>query len=70
MIKWLGTVSSIIGAFLVASGLFFIGYIAFLIGSISWCIIGIKQSDKALITLNATFLVANILGFVNNVRIC
>jgi hypothetical protein len=67
MIKWLGTVSSIIGAFLVASGLFFVGYIAFLIGSISWCVIGIRQSDNALIALNVTFLVANILGFVNNV---
>jgi len=66
-IEWLGTVSSIIGAFVVAFGIMLAGYSLFLIGSISWLFVGIKQRNKPLITLNATFFVANIVGFVRAV---
>ena len=65
MLKWFGTITSIIGAFLVAFQLILIGYIAFIMGSISWLIIGIKTKDSALITLNGIFLIANLLGLYN-----
>jgi hypothetical protein len=65
MIKWFGTVTSIIGAFLVASQLIFIGYIMFICGSISWLIIGMRAKDNAMITLNGVFFLANLLGLYN-----
>jgi hypothetical protein len=65
-ISWLGTIASIIGAFVVATKLFFIGYCFFMVGSVSWLIVGIVRKDKSLIVLNGTFFIANILGFFNS----
>lgn len=62
MIGWIGTITSILGSFLVAFHLFVIGYVLFLIGSFSWLIEGIKAKNKSLVTLNFTFFVANIIG--------
>ncbi len=64
-ISWIGTFSRIIGAFIVASQLFFLGYCFFIIGSLSWLIVGFSRKDKSLITLNGTFFLANILGLYN-----
>jgi NADH:ubiquinone oxidoreductase subunit 5 (subunit L)/multisubunit Na+/H+ antiporter MnhA subunit len=64
-ISWIGTFSSIIGAFIVASQLFFLGYCFFIIGSLSWLLVGFSRKDKSLITLNGTFFLANILGLYN-----
>lgn len=65
MLKWFGTITSIMGAFLVASQLLLVGYTAFIMGSISWMIIGIKSKDNALIALNGVFFLANLLGLYN-----
>ncbi len=65
IISWLGTVTSIIGAFLVASQIIFFGYVAFIVGSVSWLIVGIVNRDKPLIVLNGTFFLANLLGLYN-----
>jgi hypothetical protein len=65
LIRWLGTVSSILGAFLVAGKFFLIGYIFFTIGALAWLIIGVISRDHALGTLNLVFLCANILGLYN-----
>jgi hypothetical protein len=65
-ISWLGTLSSIIGAFIVASKLFFLGYCFFIIGSLSWLLVGYYRKDKSLIVLNGTFFLANILGLFNS----
>jgi uncharacterized protein with PQ loop repeat len=65
-ISWLGTIASIVGAFVVASKLFFVGYCFFMVGSVSWLIVGIVRKDKSLIVLNGTFFIANILGFFNS----
>ena len=64
-ISWVGTLSSIIGAFIVASQLFFLGYCFFIIGSLSWLLVGYYRKDKSLIVLNGTFFLANILGLYN-----
>lgn len=66
-LAWLGTVSSVIGAFLVASKLPSIGYCLFLVGSASWLIVGASKRDYPLVVLNVTFLLANILGVYNYV---
>lgn len=64
-VSWLGTVASIIGAFLVASKIVFIGYLLFIIGSASWLIVGTVRKDSSLIVLNFVFFLANILGIYN-----
>ena len=64
-ISWVGTLSSIIGAFIVASQLFFLGYCFFIIGSLSWLLVGYYRKDKSLVVLNGTFFLANILGLYN-----
>ena len=61
-ISWLGTLASIVGAFLVASQIVFIGYLAFIIGSASWLFVGFKRKDNSLIVLNGVFFLANIVG--------
>lgn len=66
-IQWIGTVTSIIGSFVIAFGFMLAGYSFFLIGSISWLFVGIKQQNRPLITLNFTFFLANIIGFVRAV---
>jgi hypothetical protein len=65
IISWLGTLSSIIGAFLVASQIVFVGYLAFIIGSASWLFVGVTRRDNSLITMNLVFFLANILGLYN-----
>jgi hypothetical protein len=64
-ISWLGTLASIIGAFLVASQIIFIGYLAFIIGSASWLFVGFNRKDNSLIVLNGVFFLANLLGIYN-----
>jgi hypothetical protein len=64
-ISWLGTLTSIIGSFLVAVHLFQFGYICFIIGSASWLFVGYTRRDSALITMNLIFFLANLLGLYN-----
>jgi len=66
-IEWIGTFSSIIGAFIVAFGFMLAGYSFFLVGSISWLYVGLKQKKKPLMVLNFTFFLANVVGFVRSV---
>jgi hypothetical protein len=61
-LSWLGTVASILGAFLMAFGMVQYGYIAFSIGSVSCLYVAITKKDMPLITLNGTFFIANIIG--------
>ena len=65
LVSWFGTLTSIIGSFLVANKMFQLGYVLFTFGSISWLIVAIVKRDKALGTLNATFFVANVMGLIN-----
>jgi hypothetical protein len=67
MLAWIGTISSIMGSFLVALGIMGSGYICFITGSISWLIIAAIRRDKALGVLNGAFLIANIIGIVRYV---
>ena len=64
-IRWIGTLASIVGSFVVASKIFVLGYCLFMLGSVSWLWVGIRSRDTALCVLNGTFLCANILGLYN-----
>ena len=65
MIKWLSTIFSVLGAFMVANGFYLYGYIFFILGGIGWGYIGIKSKDNALFTMQGIFLMANIMGLYN-----
>jgi hypothetical protein len=69
MTKWIGTIAGIIGSLLVAmnNGFQFVGYIAFLIGAVSWLYASIKTKDKAGIAQWGFFTAVNIMGIINYV---
>lgn len=62
MLSWIGTITSILGSFLVALGFILMGYSAFLVGSTSWLIVAFTKRDQPLALLNTAFLTANIIG--------
>ena len=61
-LQWFGTVSSVLGSFIVALGFTLIGYLAFLFGAITWLVVGFVSKNKPLIVLNGFFLAANMIG--------
>ena len=62
IVSWLGTITSILGSFLMAFGMAKYGYILFCIGSVSWLSVGVVNKDKPLCVLNGTFFIANLIG--------
>jgi hypothetical protein len=67
MLGWIGTISSVIGSFLVALGIMIGGYTLFLIGAGSWLWVALKTRNWSLGVLNGFFMVANIIGFWRNI---
>lgn len=63
--KWIGTITSVMGAFFLALHFPITGYILFTIGSGAWFIVGFWTKDRAMIVLNAFFLAADFLGLWN-----
>jgi hypothetical protein len=66
-LKWFGTVTSVAGSFLVSFSILIPGYWCFMLGSVSWTVIGAVNRDKPLLTLNSIFLLANLIGLFNAV---
>lgn len=64
--SWLGTINSVIGAFLVANGFFLIGYIIFASGAVLWLIVAKMLKNDAMLLLEFIFLIANINGILTN----
>lgn len=64
-LTWIGTITQIIGAYLVASTIFFTGYIFFAIGACCWLIYAKRTDNYALMFLECVFLSTNILGLYN-----
>lgn len=62
VIKWIGTITSVIGAFILAIGYIKTGYFLFIIGSGAWFFVGIYLKDSAMLTLNMFFLAADFIG--------
>lgn len=61
-IAWSGTVTSVLGSFLVAFGFYLAGYLAFLVGASCWLVVALFRRDRALALLNGTFWIANVIG--------
>jgi hypothetical protein len=63
-VKWVGTLTGIADAILVALNTEVSGYgfILFLASSLLWCAAGVTQRDDSLILLQATFVIINITG--------
>lgn len=66
IVSWLGTLTSIAGAFLVANGVFLEGYSIFATGAILWLIVAKLQKNAAMFFLELVFLIANINGIIYN----
>lgn len=65
IISWIGTLTSVVGSFAVANHYFLVGYVLFIVGSLSWAIIAITKNDRALLTMNGVFFIANLMGLYN-----
>lgn len=63
-IKWVGTVSGIVGALFLAANIEGSGwgFTFFLISSIAWLWVGIKTRDHALSALQGVFVAIDLLG--------
>ena len=68
MIKWLSTIFSVLGAFMVANGFYLYGYSFFILGGVGWGYIGYISKDNALCTMQGIFLMANIMGLYHAVN--
>ena len=66
MIAWIGTIGGILGAFLVAFGFAFVGYVAFIIGASCCLYNAIKAKDTAMAVQFGFFFCANIIGLIRN----
>jgi hypothetical protein len=65
VISYSATAASISGSFLVALHFALLGYSAFLFGALGWIYVALKRLDNPLLILNATFLIANLIGVYN-----
>jgi len=68
-LKWdfLGTLFGIVGAVIIASniGINGIGFFIFLLSSFCYLKFGYDIKNKNLITLNAVYVIVNIIGIIN-----
>lgn len=65
ILAWFSTLFSVIGVFMVANMLMFIGYISLIIGTVGWFIIGAKNKDYVFCIMQGIFLTANFMGLYN-----
>ncbi len=68
LVRWAGTIASVIGSFLVSFGILLPGYSCFMVGAVSWFVVGACNRDRALISLNLFFLTANVIGLWNTLH--
>ena len=66
VVSWIGTLSSVVGSFVVAFQIFVLGYTLFLVGCACWLWIAVKTRNHSLLVLNGFFMVANIIGLVKS----
>jgi hypothetical protein len=48
-IKWVGVVAVVLGVFLINANFFFYGQLMYLVGAVSWAVVGIYWNDKAVL---------------------
>lgn len=65
---WLGTITGMIGAVLLAAnlgiGVVVAGYVAFLISSVVWSAVALRRRDVPLLWMQSFFVVVNAAGIV------
>lgn len=63
-LEWIGTVFGILGAVIVALNIDISGYgfVLFLISSVSWAVVGLRERREALWTINLVFTFVSCLG--------
>ena len=66
MLGWIGTITGIIGALLIAFNFEYskFGYLFFLVSSTTWGLQGYKNKDSALMVINIVFTGVNIIGII------
>ena len=62
--KWVGCIFGSVGALLLAINISISGwgFILFLVSSIAWLLVGVREHEKSLIIMNIVFTVINIIG--------
>ena len=70
LVGWVGTVMGMIGSMLVAlnNGMQDFGYSCFLVGSVAWLYVSIKDKNSAAIIQWIFFLVCNIVGLASYLK--
>lgn len=63
-LEWMGAISSLGGAYLVALQYFRAGYVCFTLGALAWIIASCARKNWAQLTMQAGFFGANVLGLV------
>lgn len=62
-LSWLGSLTGIIGALLIATATsMIIGYIFFIISSSSWLIVSYLTNNNSLLVMNIVFTIINMIG--------
>lgn len=61
-LEWIGTLSSLIGAYLVATKFYRTGYIFFAVGATIWILSAAKDKNWALLAQNLGFFGSNVIG--------
>lgn len=63
VLSWIGSICGIIGALLIATATnMSLGYILFLISSVSWTRVGGLTENYSLVLMNIVFTIINIIG--------
>ena len=63
LLSWLGSISGIIGALLIATATnITLGYEFFLFSSITWTVVGGLTKNYSLLTMNIVFTIINMIG--------
>ena len=63
-LKWFGTALAVVGALVIALNLPFSGwgFVAFLVSSVIWTIVGVMMKEPSLVVLQGTFVAINLIG--------
>lgn len=65
LIRWTGTIAYLIGMVLTSLNVFPLNLLFGTLGGTLWCLVGLKQQDKALITVEAATAGIYLFGLVN-----
>jgi hypothetical protein len=65
-LRWIGTVTILLGAVLTSLNLYPYNVYAFNLGSLLWCTYAFRVKDKALFTVNSGMIVIYLFGTISS----